>query len=367
MSAAVVAGGGKQAPAGPPVMGGGVPFFYGSNTYVEKFFTASQQLGAAQVEFVSNVNPGGFMRGVRLEVRSAGGVLGAGSLSGDTPWNVFASATLENIDGSPIIYPMSGYAHFARQWFGRPWWGDPSRRYDFSNTVNPAFSLFMQPELRHTAGVLSNTDARALYRIRFTINTSTAFFSVAVTTNPTVTVTCYLESWAQPDAQDLRGNPIEPLPPGLSLQTIARHQVINLSAVGADNTFQISNMGNEIRCFTWIMRNSSGVRTDLTSNPIRWRLDNRSLGVFSDQEVFNQMNDFYESLQNGSTRPTGIYVWPRFFDVGRMVGQAWMATSNATYLIWETATAAGGAGGTIEIITDEVVPAASVPMELESI
>jgi hypothetical protein len=195
----------------------------------------------------------------------------------------------------------------------------------------------------------------------------TQYVTGGAPTAPTVTTTCYLESWAQPDAADLRGNPIEELPPGLNLSTITRHQVINLSAAGADNTFQIANMGNEIRAFIHVLRNSSGVRADLLSDPIRWRLDNKSLGVFSNATVFNRMTDFYESLQNGSTRPTGVYVWPRFFDPGRMVGEAWMTTINATYCIWETATAAGGSGGTNEIITDEVVPRGPVPMELESI
>lgn len=367
--AATVAGGGQHAPAGAPTPGGVlVPFFYGTNQYAEKFFTTSQLLGANQVEAVSNINPGGFMRGVRLEVRSTGGVLGTGVVSADGPHTALASVTLENIDGSPIQYPMSAFAHSVRNQYSRWWWGDPSRRFDFSNTINPSFSLFMQPEIKHTAGVLANTDARALYRIRFTFATSAQFLgTVGTATLPTVTVTCYLESWAQPDEKDLRNNPIEELPPGLNLQTLARHQVVNLSAAGADNTFQISNTGNEIRSIIWIMRNSSGVRADLASDPIRWRLDNRSLGVFGQQEVFNRMADFFEMLQNGSTRQTGVYVFNRHYDPGRMVGEAWLTTTNATYLIFETATAAGGTGGTNEIITDEVVPVGPVPLELESI
>ena len=345
-----------------------MPFFYGTNQYVEKFASVAQLLGAAQVESVQNISPGGFLRGVRLEVRSAGGVIGSGALAADGPWTALASASLENIDGSPILYPMAVYTHMIRQWFGRPWWGDPSRRFDFSNTINPSFSLFMQPEIRHTAGALANTDARAQYRIRFTFATLAQFLAtVGTATAPTVTVTCYLESWAQPDSEDLNGNTIEETPPGLNVATIARRQNINLAAVGADNSFQISNMGNEIRCLSWIMRNSAGARTDLASNPIRWRLDNRSLGVFSPDEVFNRMADQYEALQNGSTRPTGVYVFSRWFDPGRMCGEAWLSTNNATYLLWETATAAGGAGGTIEIVTDEVVPVGAVPMELEAI
>lgn len=368
MPSIAVAGGAHHAPAGPPTTGGSVvPFFYGTNQYVEKFAAFSQQLDTAQHEVVSNINPGGFMRGVRVEVRSTGGALGGGTLNGDTPWVVCASATVENIDGSPIIYPMSGYAHMIRQWFGRPWWGDPSRRFDFSNTINPSFSLFMQPEIRHTAGVLANTDARAQYRIRFTFNTLASYVTGGAPTGPTVTATFYLESWAQPDAADLRGNPIEEIPPGLNLATIARHQLLSLNAAGADNTFQLSNMGNELRVIIHLTRNSSGVRADLLSNPVRWRLDNRSLGVYSDQEIFNSMADFYESLQNGSTRPTGVYVFARFYDPGRMVGQAWQSTTNATYNIFESATATGGTNGTNEIITDEVVPVGDVPMELESI
>ncbi len=368
MVAAAVAG--QTSPTGSaPAQGTGtvVPFFYGTNQYVEKFATNTTTLGASASEVQFNINPGGFLRGVRLEVRSTTGALGGGALTGDVPASVLASVALENIDGSPIVYPMNGYAHFVSQWFFRPWHGDPARRFDYSATINPAFSLFIQPEIRQTAGVLANTDARALYRVRWTYATLTTIVTGGTPTAPAVTVTAYMESWAQPDANDLRGNPIEEIPPGLNLATLRRQQIINLAAAGADNTFQLSNMGNELRGILMILRNSSGVRTDLLSDPIRWRIDNRSLGVFSSQEVFNRMSDFYESLSNGSTRPTGVYVFPRFYDPGRMVGESWLATTNATYLIFESATAAGGSGGTIQVITDEVVPVGPVPMELESI
>lgn len=368
MVAAAVAG--QASPTGSaPAQGTGtvVPFFYGTNQYVEKFATNTTTLGASASEQQFNINPGGFLRGVRLEVRSTTGALGGGTISGDAPGAVLASAALENIDGSPIVYPMNGYAHMQAQWLFRPWHGDPSRRFDYSATVNPSFSLFIQPEIRQTAGVLANTDARALYRVRWTYATIATLVTGGAPTAPAVTVTAYMESWAQPDSNDLRGNPIEEIPPGLNLATLRRQQIINLAAAAADNTLQLSNMGNELRGILMITRNSSGVRTDLLSDPVRWRIDNRSLGVFSNQEIFNRMSDFYESLQNGSTRPTGVYIFPRFYDPGRMVGESWLATTNATYVIFESATASGGSGGTIQIITDEVVPVGPVPMELESI
>lgn len=347
--------------------GGTVPFFYGSNYYVEKFATDIWQLTTAQQEFVHNVTPGGFLRGVRLQVRSASGV--GGTLSADAPWNVIASATLENIDGAPIMYPMGGYSYYTGSWAFRPWDGDPARRFDFAANQNPSFSLFLKPEIRHTAGVLANTDARALYRVRFTLNTWAAVITSG-TTAPTVTVTAYLQTWAQPDAADLHGNTIEPIPPGLNLSTLRRRQIFVLNGAGADNQFQLTNTGNELRGAVMILRDSNSARQDFLSDPIRWRLDNRAMGTFSPDEVFNGMNDFYDFFNNGtSARPQGVYAWARFFQPGALKGQAWLATTNATYVIWENTTSASATNvpGTLEIITDEVVPVGNVPMELESI
>lgn len=368
MPSAVVAGGANHAPVGTPQSGGVVPFHFGSFSYTEKIpGTFQQLLDGAIHEFAPNITPGGFLRGVRMQVRSTGGVLGGATITGDAPWNVFRSVSIENIDGAPLVYPQPGYVAMARQWFGRPWHGDPSRRFDYSATINPAFSLFLQPEIRWGVGVLSNTDARAQYRIRFTLAPLTDLATGGAPTAPTVTVTLFMESYAQPDASDLVGRPIEEKPPGLAIQTISRRQILQFNAAGSDNTFQMANMGNEIRLILLIARNSAGVRTDLLSDPVRWRLDTRSLGVFSPDEIWNRMSDFYESLQTGSTRPTGVYALHRFFDKGRMVGDPWMTTTNATYNVFDSATGAGGTGGTLEIITDELTPISNVPGEFESI
>lgn len=349
--------------------GGGavVPFVYGTNIYVEKITTDNYQLAGGAQEFQHNITPGGFLRGVRLQVRSAGGV--GGVVTADNPWNVFSSITLENIDGAPIQYPMSGYSYYIGNTYGRPWDGDAARRFDYARGVNPSFSLFVKPELRKTAGVLANTDARALYRIRYTVN-SWANVIGSGTTAPTLAISVYLETWAQPDSADLHGNGIQGIPDGLNMATLRRHQTFTLNGAGADNQFQATNTGNEIRMMAFVVRDSNNARQDYLSDPIRWRLDNRAMGTFSPDEIFNQMNDFYQFLQDGtSTRPTGVYVFPRYFDPGRMVGQSWLGTTNATYLLWETMTSqtAVNVPGTVELITDEVVPVGAVPMELESI
>lgn len=363
MVAAATAG----SPTSANTSGGGptVPFLLASNIYVEKFNTSTLSLGTSQQPVTVNVIPNGYLSAVRMELRSTGGT--TGTAGADNPWNVFSNIELDNIDGANIIYPMAGYSHYIANWMYKPWLGDPARRFDYAQSVNPSCSLSLMPEIRGSAGCLANTDARSQYKIPYTLNTAAG----AVTTpggTISTTTNLYLETWAQPDARDLHNNPQEAVPPGLNLQTLRRHQVLTLNGASSANTLQVANTGNELRGILMVVRDNSNVRQDYLSDPIRMRLDTRAMGVFSPNEVFNFMNDNLDQLQNGtSVRPTGVYMWQRFRDPGDFQGQGWLTTTNATYLIFESTTLSTGAAGTVEIITDEAIPVGPVPAELDSI
>lgn len=362
---AAAAAGSTSAPVQSGGGGATVPFLLASNLYVEKFSSIAAALSTSQQPQTINVIPNGYMSGVRMELRSSGAT--AGTVTADSPWNVYPNIELDNIDGANIIYPMAGYSHYAANWMFRPWEGDPARRTDYAQAINPSCSLSIRPEIRSTAGVLANTDARSQYKIAYTLNTASSVVT-GLSGTLTTTTTLYLETWAQPDARDLHNNPQEAVPPGLNLQTLRRHQILTLNGAGSANTFQLANTGNELRGVLLLVRDSSNVRQDFLSDPIRWRLDTRAMGTFSPNEVFNLMNDQYDQLQNGtSARPTGLYMFPRFRDPGDLTGQGWLTTTNATYCIFETATAAAGGVGTVEIITDEAIPVGPVPAELDSI
>lgn len=353
-----------QAPAkaGATTSTGQNPFWQASNLYAEKITSISQQPTTATSNFFQNVNPGNFLRGCRFLVRSDG--TGTGIPTADNPGVSFQSMDLENVDGGEILYPMGGFAYLQAERFFRPWNLDPTQAYDYSRSANPSFSIFVEPEIRLTAGVLSNTDARSLYKYNWTLNTAA---SITSGTAPTMTVTSYMDAWGQPDPQDLEGIPNQPLPPGLALQVKRRHQAgVTLQASGTDNIFQLVNTGNAIRGIIGITRDANGVRQDALSDPIRWQQDNRNLGVFSPDQLFQWMNEQYAQYNLG-VRPPGVYVWPRFFNPGDLTGQGWLYTNNATKLTFETATAAGlvAGTGTVEFITDEVYPVmATVPPDL---
>jgi hypothetical protein len=355
MPAAPAAGG--YAPAAAPAAAGAQnPFWQASNLYAEKITTLQTALTSSVSNTFQAVNPGNFLRGVRFLVRSAGGT---GTPTADNPSVVINSLDLENVDGGEIMYPMGGFAYLQGSRYYRPWLQDPVQAYDYAQSANPSFSLFLQPEIRLTAGVLSNTDSRSLYKYNLFLSQATA---VTSGTAPTVTVTSYVDAWGQPDPSDLEGTPNQPLPPGLALQTKRRHQAgVTLQAGGTNNIFQITSTGNALRGIVAIIRDNNGVRQDYLSDPIRWQQDNRNLGVFSPDMLFQWMAAQYSSYNIGP-RPTGVYVFPRFYNPGELTGQGWLYTSNATKLTFEVSTASaftGGFTGTAEFITDEVYPVQS--------
>lgn len=338
------------------------PFWQASNLYAEKITSTVTTPGASVGNFFQNINPGNFLRGVRFLMRSDG--TGTGVPTADNPSVAFQSLDLENVDGGEILYPMGGFAYLQSQRYFRPWTLDPTQAYDYSRSANPSLSLFLEPEIRLTAGVLSNTDSRSLYKYNLFVNTAT---NITSGTAPALTFTMYMDAWGQPDPQDLEGVPNQPLPPGLALQVKRRHQAgVTLQGSGTDNIFQLVNTGNALRGIIAVVRDANGNRADGLSDPIRWQQDNRNLGVFSPDMMFQWMNAQYSSYNMGP-RPTGVYVWPRFFNPGDLTGQGWLYTNNATKLTFETATASGLAAGTgtVEFITDEVYPVQStVPPDL---
>lgn len=377
-----VPGGVSAPPANAAPSSGEIPFIVGSNLYREApFSTTVFQLGASSQEFVNNVTPGGFLRGVTMQVSSTGGVIGAGVLAGDIPYSILQSCSLEDISGGPILYPMGGYQYALCQKYLRPWDGDPSKRPTFSATVNPAFTLRFFAEVKDTLAVLANTDARAQYRFRYTLAAANqtgpyGLTTTAATTNPTVTVKLYIESWAQPDLNDLLGNPIQQIPDGLSASRFLMHEQPPLT--GANNVVRETLTGNELRGLIFVVRNGdvNHTRVDLTdanASAIDFRLDARRLWKMTPSQIIEEMQAFYGNLgSNVWTRETGVFVVPRFAGAalpGSMSdgqGEYWLQTIEQTLLQLEFG---GGdittSPGTLEIIYDALAIAGTLAPDLE--
>lgn len=359
----------------PAPAAGIVPFVDGTYEYSEIISTQTVTPGASAVDLGSvNIIPGGFLRGVSIYVSSTGGTLGTGTVSPDNPWSLFNNITLESIDGTPILYPMDGYAHYTWMRYTRPWDGDPALDPTFVSGINPVFRLFFAVESRATLGVLPNTDARAQYRLRMTINPLTSaqpagglLTAVGTATAPTVTITVALETYAQPPATTLSQIPIQQVPDGVGMQRFVSRQID--AAVSGTMTIKENRTGNLIRSHILIVRDTNGIRIDLTADPIRQRIDNTQLFVEQrarrDYLMWRFLNMQTAPGVATSTRPTGVYVFPRWQDPGTIRGIGWLETTEASFVQFELNGAPSG--GSVQTITEDLAPVALVPAYLENI
>jgi hypothetical protein len=352
-----------------------IPFLAGTYEYSEPITSIVSTPGASQQDYVVLITPGGFLRGVSLNVVGAGGTLGSGVLSTDAPYIALANLSMESIDGTPLLYPMPGPEAYYVSRYTRPWDGDPSQDPQFLNTIAPVFNLRYFIESRMTIGVLPNTDARAQYRLRLSVAPSTVLFTTAPTTPPTLTVQVYLETYAQPPAADYAGNGIAQLPDGLVIQRFVSREIFNTN--GGNQILKSNRVGNLLRTVVMVIRNSAApaIRVDLTADPIRWRLDNTQLLNEQRQRRYYENSRFFTFGGYGqgagsasavaTPRPTGVLVYARHHSPGDMDGMYWLPTTEATYLAWELN--GTPAGGTIEFITEDLAPAGSIPSYLMGI
>lgn len=345
-----------------------VPFAAASYEYSEPMFVDTVTPGASAQEFQHNITPGGFLRGVTLSVQTPTAGTGL-TIGADGPAAFFNSISIESIDGTPILYPMGGYAYQLVSKYCRPWDGDPIQ--DPAMRATPTaltYRIRFFNELRQTLGCMPNTDARALYRIRYSVAPSAQIWTAG--TIPTgMTVSGYFEAWAQPDRNSATGAPNVQVPDGLAFQRFVSHEIF--PTTGGAQTFKLNRVGNLTRTHILVFRNSSGARVDLTAGPIRWRKDNQQILVETlDRRDYEMWRFFHEpwgfgtdvnqpDSTPGPARPPGVYVYPRWHNVGSRDGQPWLATTEATYDQFEVAGAP--AGGSVEVITEDLAPTVAVP------
>jgi hypothetical protein len=354
MPAATIGGGGampaqQQGPAANPFMGA-------TWEYTEPMNAQAVTPSATVQTFTTNITPSGFLRGITLDVSTT--TVGSGlTASADAPWNLFGSISLVNVDGDDILYPgLTGYSWYVVSKFCRPWDEDPAQDPDFTNSATTlAFRIRFFCEARASIGVRANTDARAQYRLQYTINPSTTIWT-ATTTIPVLQVLPYLETYAQPDATDAMGTPNGQVPPGVVLQRAVSNEIGNTSA--GTNTYKINRVGNLIRSHILVFRASGGARTDLTSDPIQLRKDNTTLWNQTRSRVDYETFRFFGPQGVGSgtqaVRPTGVYVFPRWHQPGIRQGNPWLQSTQATFLQYTFNGAP--AGGTVEVITEDLAP-----------
>jgi hypothetical protein len=370
-----------------PDAGPKVPFVRASYQYREKMRTDNVTLTASQQTLQPvPVTPGGFLRGVWIEVSTlVAGALGTAVLGGpsDFPFALIATVVLEDVNGQSIVGPISGYELFmANKYGGYLPQDDPELNPAFSGTfAGPYFLIWVPVEVRSDGlGSLANTDARAQYRLIVTIDSTANFLSTGTITTPLqITLNYWVDYWAQVEAHSMTGEAQEQVPPGLGTTQFWYHEVPTVAA-GAQ-TIKHNRVGNAIRCIVYILRNGvaagaaqpANQRVSNFTDPIKLRMDNRYL--FSESPNLRRRGLmgrlFFLTGADSETGAigtpvkgileTGTLVIPFNQDVAYDPSPGdlgdWLETNEATFLQLESTLSATVAS--LTILTNDVAPRAA--------
>jgi hypothetical protein len=362
-------GAGSQAPtpANTANAAAAVPFVASAHEYTENAFTIVRQIdGAQHQEQARDIPAYGFYRSMFLEVVGTGAVIGEGVTHPDFPFNVIATVSMEDVNSTPIMGPLTGWQLlYANIINGNVFQQDPRRNPLYvsgSATGNFAFYLRIPQEIYHhnAMGCLPNENASSTYKVKITTESGTVLFTTAPTTLPSVSITATLEAWTQPSDTNYEGTPQAQDPPAVGTAQFfsANTQAIN---VGANNP-QLKKVGNLIRSVVIECRNGAGLRDDTVfPNPFRLTWDQRN--IYNHSQAMQKTLQ-WERLTNLAVLDAGMFILS--FDHLNMGRQGdgdpflWWPTiqSSRIEIAGNSATA-----GTITYMTNDIAPAEIMPSE----
>jgi hypothetical protein len=251
--------------AAPPALR---PFFPGTLDLETHTQTYSNLLSTGQVPlstFAPKTN--GFLADLWIHLTASGGA-GVGTLQtvNDGIFGYLASITLSDTGGQPILGPMTGweFAQFVK-WGGFSFSDDPRNSETFSEVStsgNGGFILQIPIQFipSQPLGPLPNTNSNNAYALDVVQAASSAVFSTPpVTTQPTVQVVIYQDSYRQSSGKDAQGNATVLTPPGLGAVLYARRNIITSAAGSVD--LQLQQQEGSYRALHFVMKDSTGSRT----------------------------------------------------------------------------------------------------------
>lgn len=349
-----------------------IPFTKAALEHVEPMFDHSVTLTAAQqVIGPFDVPAYGYLRGIFLKVTSSGGSDADHSCAADPDgvWNVLAEVYLRDVNGGPLVGPITGYDLFLiDKWGGYDFTGNPaaSPAYDISDVDdgNFAFMLYIPVEIiaRSAYGALPNMNAAATYKLALTINSANGFLNnIPDTVAPTIRVRGWVSAWTKPSDADPAGNSQEVAPPYVGTTQYWSKTVLN-TAVGA-NILRFPRVGNYIRNLIVVTRDDTNARDGANHPPeVRFLLDSHEIRNEADylrRHIMWSLWAYPTTLITAADHDEAVIVYPFHHDFdyhpGGELGDLYLPTAQSSRL--ELAGTWANDAGTIDILTNDITPA----------
>lgn len=267
--AAAPKGKAQQQQAAPPR-----PFRVGVQSHEETNYDQTLTQNASTQDYpVFELPAQGFLRGVYMQFNgtasSNAATVAYASNQLDAPFNIFDTVVLEDTNGKPLIGPFGGYdLYLVNKYGGYSFGQDPKKSPEYAadsgsgSTITIKFTLRIPVEIvaRDTLGALPNKSGTNKFRVKVRLAAQATVFGTA----PTNAMSCRLrmvpENWWEPDAQDLKGRPLQQSPPASQTTQYWTKGVYSIGS--GDQRVQIQQgMGYLLRNLVFINRTTGDLRS----------------------------------------------------------------------------------------------------------
>jgi hypothetical protein len=192
----------------------------------------------------------------------------AGTLAADSPFIIFSSVQLNDVNNEAIFGPFDGYTWYVTNKYGGYYfWDDPATNavYTASGTAG-TFILQVPIEIvnRDPIGPVASVNNTATLTLIMQLNAAATAFPSA--TAWSVRVRGTQEFYWEPRKADKQGRPIAGAPPASGTTQYWTQGSVPIAAAGVINTQLITGLGYPFRCYAFIYRGTAGARSSGETN-----------------------------------------------------------------------------------------------------
>lgn len=333
------------------------------------FYQVSQQLATSAVTLpLAEIPPGNWLAEASLffTVTSAGNAANV-ALQADAPWSLLQEVAWLDAAGNAIhsvtgydlylINLLGGYA-FSTDPVSSPWYSALTTGAG-ATAGSGQFLLHIPIEIiqRDGIGVYPNGGSNATTRIRIVLAPSTAVYSTAPTTLPTVAVYGISRGYQLPAVDSPAGTPYATEPPGVG--TFQQWSRIAYDFAAGDRTIPLQRKGQTFRTLLFVFRDNTGARSNsMLANTqlgnFRFEVDgvamlNGPYGYLRDQ-LWRRQSIATANLPAGVLQWSGAHEWDG--KVGGEMRDSWIVTQPGTIA---QVVSNFAATGTLTVITNEII------------
>lgn len=369
-----------QAQPAPPI-----PFIRASRKKSALVGTLTATPTTTQLSLAAlQIRPAGFLARIRLVVQgTTSGNAATVAFAADAPWNILQQVGFVSPAGDTIMSTIDGFTLFAINKYlnfasGRR---DPLADPTYSVTTGAGSTggsfkfmvdIPVEVDSRDAFCTLQNMAANQQFILQLSLNTLANIYTTAPTSAPVVTVTAVMEYYSAPNATNGDGYPQEITPPGngsLSLIQIQTPAVVPSTT----QNIQLVNVGNTIRGALFILRNASGVRTEVDWPNVTNFYVNNDLYFYKNKDLWrSQMAIEYQLTGGVAAAPTlnsldaGVFVLTDFMNSGSQGGMEvngaanrnqFLVTGSGTGFNIEAGTAWGAGASSLLAVENVIKPA----------